>query len=237
MEVNKYLPLHVQIKMTLEDEILKGIYDERIPGELELMDRFSVSRATVRQAIKKLVDQGMLKKMQGKGTFISFKPVEEWLGSFSTYSQIIKKMGMKPYAKLLSIETMSTPKEVAATLEQEEFYNIKRIRYADDNPISIENNYYSLEIGKKIAKYDLNNVATYDLLEDMGIQLWKAKQIITCRMPTQEECNLLDIAISVPVLFIERINFDKEGNTVEYEQSVYRSDNYAFVVRFGISDM
>lgn len=237
MEFSKYVPLHVQIKMTLEEEILRGIYDDRIPGELELMERFSVSRSTVRQAIKELVDKGILKKMQGKGTFISFKPVEEWLGSFSTYSQIVRNMGMKPYIKLLSIETTSTPREVADRLEEEEFYNIKRIRYADDNPISIENNYYTLEIGKKLAKYNLNNVGTYNLLEDIGINLWSAKQIITCRMPMEEECKLLDISVDVPVLFIERINFDKEGNTVEYEQSVFRSDKYAFVVKFARSDV
>ncbi|MFZ7101183.1 MAG: GntR family transcriptional regulator [Peptococcaceae bacterium] len=236
LEFNKYLPLHVQIKMTLEEEILKGIYDEKIPGEFELMERFSVSRATVRQAVKELVDQGILKKLHGKGTFISFKPVEEWLGSFSTYRQIIENMGMKPYIKLLSSTIASTPQEVAETLGEEEFYNIKRVRYADDNPISIENSYYSLEIGGKLTKFDLNNVGTYNLLENMGIKLWNAKQIITARMPTAEECMLLDMPDTVPVLFIERINFDVAGNTVEYEHSVYRADSYGFVVNLGRSE-
>lgn len=233
MGLTKHLPLHMQIKIKLEDEILNEVYDEKIPGELDLMARFSVSRSTIRQAIAALVEEGILEKRHGKGTFISLKPVEEWLGCFSTYENIIGGMGMKPYIKFLSMDVTSTPKNVAKTLEDEVFYKVKRIRYADENPVSIEENYYPLELGKKLAQYNWDNVASYSLLEGLGIKLWDAKQIITCRMPVKEECELLNIDETVPVLFIERLNFDKEGNIVEYEHSVYRSDHYAFIVKLG----
>ncbi|SMB93735.1 GntR family transcriptional regulator [Desulfonispora thiosulfatigenes DSM 11270] len=233
MGFTKHLPLHIQIKIKLEEEILNEVYDEKIPGELDLMERFSVSRSTIRQAIAALVEEGILEKRHGKGTFISLKPVEEWLGSFSTYENIIDDMGMKPYIKFLSMEMTSTPQNVAKTLEEEVFYKVKRIRYADENPVSIEENYYPLELGKKLAKFNWDNVASYSLLDSLGVKLWDAKQIITCRMPVKEECKLLNIDETIPVLFIERLNFDREGNIVEYEHSVYRSDHYAFIVKLG----
>src|SRR5665648_439895 len=72
------IPLHLQVKLILEDEIMKNQYDGKIPGEMELMKRFSVSRSTIRQALRTLVDDGLLEKQHGKGTFVSLKPVNEF---------------------------------------------------------------------------------------------------------------------------------------------------------------
>jgi len=233
VDYKSHIPLHVQIRLILEKEIMSGIYKEKIPGELELMNRFSVARSTVRQAIRALVDDGILEKVHGKGTFISFKPVEEWLGSFRTYSEIVNEMGMKPDIRVLTQHETSSPKEVGRTLGADNFYLIQRVRYADEVPIGIEYNYYPLEIGYKLSQHNLNNASTYNLLENQsGLKLWEAKQIITARVPTQEECELLDIPNTMWVLFIERINNDQDGNTIEYEQSIYRPDMYAFVVSF-----
>lgn len=233
LDYKSHIPFHVQIKEILEKEIIDGYYKDKIPGELELMDRFSVSRSTVRQAIKTLVDEGILARVHGKGTFVSFKPVEEWLGSFRTYDEIIHDMGMKPNIKLIAKNKTSLPKEVATTIGESEFYSIQRIRYANDIPIGIEHNYYPLEIGYKLGKFNLDNASTYNLLEnELGLRLWEAKQIITARKPTEKECELLNIPATMWVLFIERINYDQDGNTIEYEQSIYRPDMYAFIISF-----
>ncbi|MFZ5944744.1 MAG: GntR family transcriptional regulator [Bacillota bacterium] len=233
IDFKSHIPLHVQIRIILEQEIMNGIHKEKIPGELELMNRFSVARSTVRQAITALVDDGILEKVHGKGTFISFKPVEEWLGSFRTYEDIVNEMGMKPNIKLITKYETSLPKEVGRTLGTDKFYLIQRVRYANDIPIGVEYYYYPLEIGYKLSQHNLENTSTYNLLEnEVGLKLWEAKQIITARVPTPEECGLLNIPDSMWVLFIERINYDQEGNTIEYEQSVYRPDMYAFVVSF-----
>lgn len=232
MDMEKYLPLHSKVKMALEKEIFDGIYEERIPGEMELMERFSVSRATVRRAIKELVDEGVLKTIHGKGTFISFKPVEEWLGMFSTFQDVVRQRGMKPSIRFLDMHITSEPEAVAEALGESRFYCMKRIRLADNIPISVERNYYPIGIGEKFLGCDLNDMATYAKLEKSGIALWEAKQIITARLPEEEERELLDLDEYMPVFFIERVNYDPEGNVVEYEQSVYRSDYYAFVVNF-----
>lgn len=230
--LEQYLPLHAKVKVALEQDILNGVYEDRLPGELDLMQRFSVSRSTIRHAIDSLVEEGMLKKVHGKGTFISFKPVEEWLGKFSTYQDVILQRGMKPHIKFLSLYKTTEPENVAQTIGESELYCLERMRYANDVPVSIEQNYYPEEIGQKFLGCDLNNVATYAKLEENGVTLWNAKQIITARLPTKAERELLEIEGTLPVFFIERINHDPFGRVVEYEQSVYRSDYYAFVVKF-----
>lgn len=227
------IPLHLQVKLILEDEIMKNQYEGKIPGELELMERFSVSRSTIRQALRTLVDEGLLEKHHGKGTFVSLKPVTEWLGSFSPYDQIIRDMGMEPNIKLIKQHFTTSPKEIGEMLDSDEFYHIQRIRYANNIPIGIENQFYSFEIGKKVSQYELNDESTYHLLEDeIGFKLWEAEQIITARKAEPEECKLLEIPESLWLLFIERNNYNQSGELIEYEQSVYRPDMYAFVVNF-----
>ncbi|MGI6225223.1 MAG: GntR family transcriptional regulator [Peptococcales bacterium] len=223
------LPLHEQLKNILKDEILSGQYKEKIPSERELMERFSISRSTVRQAILALVNEGVLEKVHGRGTFISFRPVEEWLGNITSFNDIVKEMGMKPSIKLINHGVTSSPKDAATTLGLNEFYYIERIRYADNIPIAIEKQYYPLEIGYQLAKFDLNNAAIYDILEkSLGVSLWKAQEIITCSLSTKEEMETLQLPYQMCLLTTEKFVSDSNNNPIEYEKNVFRADMYAF---------
>ncbi len=229
IDLKSPIPLHVQLKELLKQEILNGDIRQRVPSERELMDRFSVSRSTVRQAISELVREGVLEKIHGKGTFISHRPVEEWLGNISTYNEIVEKMGMKPSTRLLYQGREKNPREISDTLGVDEFYVIERLRYADEIPIAIERQYYPLEIGLKLAEFDLNTAVLYDILElSLGITLWEAEQIISSALPTREEALHLDIPESACVMVAERIIHDPEGTPVEYLRGVFRADMYAF---------
>lgn len=226
------LPLHVQLKELLRNEILQGDIKQKVPSERDLMDRFSVSRSTVRQAISELVREGVIEKIHGKGTFISHRPVEEWLGNLSTYNQIIEEMGMKPSTRLIFQGKDSSPGEISNTLGVDEFYSIERLRYADDVPIAIEKQYYPVQIGLELAKHDLNTAVLYDLLElNLDIKLWEAEQIISSALPTEEEAKLLEIPQTTCVLVLERITSNPEGAAVEYLRGVFRADMYAFRIK------
>lgn len=224
------LPLHFQIKNILEKEILEEAYTDKIPTETQLMERFDVSRSTVRKAIGTLVDDGILEIKQGIGTFITKRKIEEWLGNLSSFIDIVNDMGMVPSIEVLGQGTSCDPKEVAETLGLEEFYYTHRLRLADGIPVVVEKQYYPTAIGVELAKYDLNNVSTYDILEiKMGQVLGDARQFITCVAPTDEEKRLLHLdADSCYVILSERFVNNQIGELLEYERSIYRADMYAF---------
>ncbi|WP_245590368.1 GntR family transcriptional regulator [Aneurinibacillus terranovensis] len=94
LDSNNPIPLHVQLKNILEEQILQGYYKEKIPSERELMDMYSVSRSTVREAVSILVREGILQKVHGKGTFVSAKPIQEWIKMIN-YTETIKAMGIQ----------------------------------------------------------------------------------------------------------------------------------------------
>lgn len=232
LDYNNSIPLYIQLKERIEQNIFDGIYREKIPSEREIMDEFYVSRSTVRQAVSELVDDGVLEKRPGKGTFVSMKPIDDWLGSLSSTSEIIERMGMKPGAKVIQSEMVELAPHLQQIIGLTEAYHLKRIRYADDIPIGIENNYYPVDIGEKLSAFDLNNAALYDLLElKLGVRMKEADQVIRAGKVRQEDAGLLGVSRSTSILNVDRKLLDVDGNFVEFERAYYRADMYSFKIK------
>lgn len=229
IDIKSQLPLHVKIKDCLKGEILQGNFDGKIPSERELMDIFSVSRTTVREAVSALVREGVVEKKHGKGTFVSLRQVQQqWLGNISTFSETIERAGMKPGAKLLSSGIKSYPQCIADKFGGQEFYVIKRLRFANDKIMAVERKSYEVGIGLKLANYDLNKANIYKLLESsLGITPWTAEEIITSNIPTKEDAALLGIPKTSSVLVIERSTWDPEGVLIELACTTFRADKYS----------
>src|SRR5699024_252235 len=232
LDYNNSIPLYVQLKQRIEQNILDGIYIEKIPSEREIMDEFYVSRSTVRQAITELVSEGVLDKRPGRGTFISMKLIEDWLGNLSSTSETIQRMGMEPGAKLIQSEVVELPAPLKKITGITKAFHFKRVRYADQTPMGIENHYYPIHLGKKIRTYDLNKVTLYDLLElQLGIHTFEADQIIKAGNATKEDASLLGISPGESMLIANRKLVDVHGKFVEFEHAFYRADMYSFKIK------
>ena len=204
------IPLHIQLKNKLQELIDNRSFNEKIPSERELMDTYKVSRSTVREAVSHLVNEGVLKKVHGKGTFISKKPIEEWLGNITSTTEVIKKMGMKPDAKLLDNGIVVPSREIVEASGLTEAYFIKRI----------------------LARYDIEKGTLYDLLEQsLDLKFSEAEQIITSTYLSKEEADLLGVPSTLSVLHIERLLSDTNGSLIEYYSAFFRSDMYSFRIK------
>ncbi|MBU8878610.1 GntR family transcriptional regulator [Bacillus sp. FJAT-29790] len=232
LDTKSPIPLHIQLKDRIKNLINEGSFHEKIPSERELMDSYKVSRSTVREAVSHLVREGVLEKVHGKGTFISMKPIEEWLGNLSSTTDTIRKMGMKPDAKLIEHGKVRPPKEIIDATGFEEAYYIKRIRFANDQPLAIEVQYYPVEIGEKLAQYDIEKGTLYDILEQkLHIKLAEAEQIITSSYLSKEDAKLLGVEESLNVLTTERLLMDIDDHLIEYYIASFRSDLYSFRIK------
>ncbi|BCB03938.1 GntR family transcriptional regulator [Bacillus sp. KH172YL63] len=233
IDENNPVPYHLQIKSILRKEIVNGLYKERIPSERDLMDRFSVSRTTIREAVSHLVSDGVLEKIHGKGTFISRKaPVHEWLDSLSSLTDTIRKMGMVPGSKLLQYGMVTDTEGICSMLDTDDIFLIERLRTADTTPIAIERHFYHQEIGMKLTAFNLNDLSIYDLLEkDLGIEIEEAEQFISCKVVSEADAAELAISDGSSVLCVERVMTDAGGKKIEYYTSVFRPDMYVFRIK------
>lgn len=228
MNFESHIPLHVQLKDLLKSEIVEGKHREKIPSERILMERFTVSRSTVREAVNHLVREGVLKKVHGKGTFITEnKTVHDWLNSLNSFTETVRNMGMKPGAQLLHAKFIDNFSEAKKLLGQSTLFSIARLRTADDQPIAIERHYYEPHLGQQISHYDLNTATIYDVIEkELNMVLVEAEQTIRCRPISEEDAALLNVKPHINVLYIERILLGVQGEVIEYYSSLFHPELY-----------
>ncbi|KZO01790.1 GntR family transcriptional regulator [Pseudobacillus badius] len=226
------VPLHIQLRNKIEGLINEGHYRNKIPSERQLMDEYEVSRSTVREAVAHLVREGIVEKVHGKGTFISSKVIQDWLGSLTSTTETIRKMGMEPGARLITHGIIEPPEEIVEATGLQKAYFIKRVRYANDIPLAIELQYYPVDIGSQLAKFDIDKGTLFDLMEEnLGIQLAEAEQLITSGFLSAEDAELLEVADSFNVLNTERKLMDHSGRLIEYYVASFRSDMYSFRIK------
>lgn len=231
LNYNNSIPLYIQLKEQIEQKIISGDYKGKIPSEREIMDEFYVSRSTVRQALDELVNNNILIKKPGKGTFVALKPIKDWLGHLSSTSETIHKMGMKAGAELVDVSKITAPKHLQRDFQLKDTFHIKRIRYADNIPIGIETSYYPIHIGEKLSRFDLENVPLYDLIENqLEVRTKEAEQIIRAGTIYREDAKLLGVKENTTMLYVERTLLDVNNQFVEYESAAYRADMYSFKV-------
>ncbi|MFD1362409.1 GntR family transcriptional regulator [Lentibacillus salinarum] len=225
------LPLHVQLKTIIEKQISQGELTGQIPSEREIMEHYHVSRSTVREAVNLLVREGILEKRHGSGTFVSLKPINQWLGNLTSTTEMIKQMGMKPGAKLINLYKLTPSANIREITGFNEAFFIKRVRYADDVPIGVECHYYPVAIGEALSRYDLNDATLYEIEQnELGIWFAEARQTIGGGIISEEDAIHLNVPAQSHVLIAERVIKDREGTTVEFEKAYYRSDMYNFQI-------
>lgn len=231
LDINSFTPLHVQLKEKIENKIRQGIFKEQIPSERQFMEKYQISRSTVREAINLLVMEGVLEKRHGKGTFVSLRPIDDWLGHLSSTTETIRDLGMEPGAKLIDHYIIEPPANVQEVTGFETAYFIRRLRFADNIPFGIERHYYPMSIGEALVKYNLDNTTLYDLLEnELGIQFANAKQVISSGELLEEDKRYLQIPEKSGTLIAERTIRDDSGKVIEFEKAYYRSDMYQFTI-------
>ncbi|GMA65048.1 GntR family transcriptional regulator [Alicyclobacillus fastidiosus] len=237
---NSPIPLHYQLTEILRRNILNGDLidnDGKVPTEAELGKKFQVSRITVRTAIDALVSEGLLWRKRGSGTFLKTNKVENWVGQLMGFSETIQEAGYEARGRVLSTRTVNT-KDIQDQLPEtvdgvERLWELKRLRYADEKPIAIEQSFFSEDIGRVIQRQDdLDNVLTYRFIEsEMQIPLSEATQMITAINANSEDADMLAVEKRAALLYIERVTKSKDGRFIEFLRAKYRPDYFNYVIQ------
>lgn len=243
MEISreKPLPLYHQLKQHVLREIEGGEWPvgSVIPSELELANRFDVSRATVRQALLELVQTGHLHRVQGKGTIVT-KPAEpkvEPIGALTSFSENMRAAGIEPSRKTLTAEWRTPPAEIADAMPgtADRAYYVERLLIADGIPLGIQRAWYPeafvVPAESLFTREELDRRSIYDILQTQcGAILDSAEETLDVLMPTETDADLLSLTPESPIMLVHRNTFDPEGRLVESVQLYYRSDRYRYRV-------
>lgn len=225
------VPLYFQVAQHLEQLIESGdlATGTRLDNELDLAERFGLSRQTMRRAIEYLVDRGLLVRKRGVGTQVVHAKVRRQVELTSLWDDLAKTR-RAPGTKVLSFAVRPADDTLAAELgiaEGTDVYVFERLRYAESEPLALMLNHVPASL-LRLRPADLETRGLYELLRASGINPRLAKQSIGARTATAAEARALGEAKGAPLLTMERSAYDDQGRAVEHGNHVYRASRYSF---------
>ena len=233
LDMSSNVPLYQQLFMGLQSSISSGEFapGARIPTELELSEKYGVSRITVRKAITELVRAGFLIKHQGKGTFVVEKSRPEKNIRMNNFSSMCRAEGKAPGAQFLSMEiAMPNEKERAFFGEAglKSVFHLRRLRTADSVPVALENvsvpTAYSF-----LLEADLTRSLFEIMMENDRIPDHSQREISICSA-NDEEHRLLNVPLHSPLLLVDEKLFGEGGRPIYLAHNIICSESFHLMV-------
>lgn len=232
------VPLYFQIAENLKAAIETAVIQpgERLDNEIQLSERLSVSRPTVRQAIQRLTHEGLVVRQRGVGTVVVNRRIQRKLALTSLYEDL-RASGREPATTVLSVEQVTADEEVATALgisPGQTVTRIERLREADGCPLAVMRNYLPADLLQGTdTESVLSRSGLYETLRQRGVQFHSADEVIGARKVTTAEAALLRVPRNSTVLTMSRVAIDPSGRVIEYGVHAYLADRYSFRVTLG----
>ncbi|CAM3780443.1 GntR family transcriptional regulator [Alkalicoccus chagannorensis] len=227
------IPIYYQLQEHMRQMIDTGVWKpgEPVPSERDLSEQHEISRMTIRQAMTNLVNEGLLTRVKGRGTFVAEPKIEQPLMKLTGFSEDMRRRGIEPGSNLLQFDIVEASADASKHLEIEpgtDIYRISRLRLGDGAPMAHELSYLRKE-GLRLTEEELQG-SLYEAVEtQLGMKMAGARQTIEPSFATEEEASLLTIEAGAPVLLLERVSRLESGAPIEYVKSIYRGDRYKFI--------
>lgn len=239
LERNNPIPLYEQLKNIIVNKIRNGQYeiDQQIPSERELCEQFDVSRITVRQAISLAVNEGLLYRTHGRGTFVSKPKIEQRLQKVNTFHQTLVQQGLVATTKKIKFQVVANDFHLSRLLNvnmNEKIVNLQLVGSGNEDPIVFYDSYFPAEIGEKIhlqAEQALEKnmpFSTLDLYgQSLGVTITHTEQTFEATVSDEFLSNILHVRVGSPILLVTSIIYSGY-QPLEYKLAHYRGDKYKF---------
>jgi GntR family transcriptional regulator len=234
-------PLYLDIAASIRNDILSQVLEPhtRLPSEPDLVKRFGAARATVRRALAKLQDEGLIYAKQKVGSFVAEPRVEQDLDQLVSFTQFMVYKGMKPSSKLITTAVQKVEDPHSPLLHYlglragAKVVYIRRLRLGGRQPLVIANTWLPESRFPGFIKQNLERRSVYDVMEAMGHRPTDAIQTMEAVTLEKDDATLLTVPTGSAALLIRRVGYAR-GVPVEYAIDYYRGDRTKFRVRLGV---
>lgn len=233
LDLRSPIPLYHQLQEHIASQIEEGtlLIGEALPTESELSDRYGVSRATVRKALRILADRGLIEKRQGVGSFVAERKINELLPGLTSFSSEMQQRGFRVTSQVLDKELVVPPSRALKALELpdgHETIKVVRLRFVDGKPFVIATSY----LIPTIAIDEDFRGSLYDLLETRyGYRIATGQASIEAGLADERESFLLNIPLRDAVLRITWLAITDAGLRIEYSENTYSGNRYRYIVQ------
>ncbi|WGX98090.1 GntR family transcriptional regulator [Nocardioides sp. L-11A] len=234
--MSKDAPLYAQVERSLVARLGVSLHPgDRLPTEDELIAEFGVSRITVRRAIQNLAARDLVVTRRGRGTFVTSPSFRQPLTALTGFVEDMDAHGLPARARVVSIDEVVAPPEARTALELPlgaMATRIQRVRLAVGRPVSFDDTYLPVDLGRRVAQDDLENEQIFTLLESRhGTPLVEAAYALRASTADAVLADALEVAEGSAIFRVERTSYTLGQRPVDYEVLHYRGDAITFTTR------
>ncbi|WP_261806932.1 GntR family transcriptional regulator [Lapidilactobacillus luobeiensis] len=229
MDSPVYIKIHNQLKRDIESGVWK--VGDRIPSERALSVQFKVSRMTLRQALQTLVEEGILERRVGAGTFVARQKVQEKMSGITSFTELMRSQGKFPSSQTISYRTVSPSLSEQERLnlgETDKVVRMERIRLADSLPICFEVATIPADMVKNFSRAEVTESFYATMEQKGGFTIGQAKQTITATLASESIADYLNLKRGDAILRLRQITYLSDGRPFEYVRTQYAGERFEF---------
>lgn len=229
------LPLWAQLRDDLRRRLHAGAFDDAFPGELALVAEYSVSRHTVRSALRELRADGVVVAERGRRPRLAGETaITQPLGALYSLFSAVESAGLRQTSRV-RVRDVRADGVIAGRLGLEAstpLFHLERLRLAGDEPLALDTVWLPGRLAAPLLAADFTHTALYDeLAARTGVRLDGGREHIRAVVPTRAEQRLLGIPASTGALAIERLGYSA-GQPVEWRHTLIRGDRFSLIAEF-----
>ena len=220
------IPLYYQLKQRLLERLENGDLapGEPLPTEMELVAAYAVSRATVRQAMKEIENEGYITRTPGRGTVVLRNKIHRGLTRLSSFSEDMQRQGQPVTSQLVKFEWVTAEAHLSEKLSVEadtQLLYIYRLRLIEEHPIAINISYLNFPQGITITRSELEQIGSiFALLERKGYPPLSTDRTIDAVGASAEYASLLHVPNGAPLLQVDGVVYSLGHWPIEYHQVI-----------------
>lgn len=236
IERHSTIPLYQQLASVLRQQIDAGqlMPGAALPPESSLTRKYRVSRITARQALDLLVEEGLIVRKQGKGTYVCPPKIQQNLESLEAFAELMAKRGAEQAMRVLEFGPVAAQTPVTSALNvapSDRVWRIKRCHLLRNTPIAYAVIYLPDNLGRVFDLVQICTTPIYTLLtQNAHVKIKRATQIVRALGADSDTAAILKLPRGAPVMMIERTTFAEDETPVEYILFFHRGDSYELTV-------
>ena len=225
--------LYMRVSEVLEQRIADKTYprDSLLPTEQELQDEFGVSRATIRNAMKLLVEKDLVHRVRGDGTYIKSAKTQHDALSHTGFTEEVEQQGGKASTRIISFQLQEADEYIAQKLDVlagDQVYFVKRVRLINEIPEVLEHSYMPFELFPDLSVETIQNSKYQYVEHKLGHKIKHSREKVYAEGITAEDAKPLKLKSGTPTLCVEAIGVLEDGTIFDFSINRFSLKQYSF---------
>jgi GntR family transcriptional regulator len=231
--MSDFTPRYYEIEQSLRGRAAGLEPHAALPSEAELCREFGVSRMTARAAVQRLVQDALVYRVPGRGTFVAASRANRTAGHILSFSDEMRRKGRVPSSKVIERRERAATEEEERRLGIRDVVVLRRVRFADGKPVALERAVFPGRVGPALDA-DLERTSLFQALVNAGLVPTSGSAALAAEAATAEDARLLRVRKGAPLLVERRLINDQDGKPLEWTESRYVGSRYGINVDFDV---